>query len=247
MRTVALLVLVFMASLAAARENVDLQIIFANDVSNSLTKEAYIVERDGLIAALRDPQIQYQLSHAGSRGQVAVAYFEWANSNFQRVHIPWTILRKKTMHADIEKIISILLANTSEQAQEENGTEPIRRRGVTSIGGALEFIHSSLLPSSPVRADRTVIDVSGDGSHNDGIMPNIPRDLLLEDKNVTINGIVMTGIEKDVYEHYVQYVIGGEMAFALRVPDIESYPAAIRRKLILETASLNQVHNPDLL
>ena len=227
---------------AMALEDVDLQLILSNDISSSMTAEAYLIQRDGLIRAFRDPEVQRTIARAGEFGKVAVYCYEWANDDFQRVRIPWMILHRERLAQDVELMVSTLLASTTDQVQAKDGTKSMRTTGFTAMGHALRFIRTTSLPGSPYHAQRTVIDVSGDGANNyTTVLPNVERDLLLEDESLTINGIVMPGNEKNVYEFYTENVIGGVGAFAINVSETTDYPTAIRRKLIQEIANRYQV------
>ena len=88
-----------------------------------------------------------------------------------------------------------------------------------------------------------MIDISGDGPNNQGLLAPIARDRVLAD-GLVINGLpLMTqdilserwGIpDLDIY--YENCVIGGPGAFVLPVLSWDAFEAAVKRKLLLEIA-----------
>jgi hypothetical protein len=70
---------------------VDLELVLAVDVSSSMTKDELRVQRGGYVSALRDPQVVSAIL-SGARGRIAIAYFEWASPEHQRLLMPWTVV-----------------------------------------------------------------------------------------------------------------------------------------------------------
>ena len=88
----------FLAWIGAARATpmnsapaVDLELILAADVSGSMTKDELRMQREGYINALRDVDV-INATLSGTRGRIAVAYFEWASPDDQRLIMPWTVI-----------------------------------------------------------------------------------------------------------------------------------------------------------
>jgi hypothetical protein len=88
----------------------------------------------------------------------------------------------------------------------------------------------ALLARCPAEATRLVLDVSGDGRHNQGRAPGPVRDVGVA-AGVTINGLAVLNEEPDLLAHYRDEVIGGPGSFALDCPDYEAFAEAIRLKL----------------
>ena len=88
-----------------------------------------------------------------------------------------------------------------------------------------------------------VIDISGDGPNNMGRPVNLARDQAV-DRGITINGLPLMTREgmgmqwhlEDLDQYYKDCVIGGPAAFVIPVLEWEHFPAAVRRKLVLEIA-----------
>ena len=79
--------------------------------------------------------------------------------------------------------------------------------GGTSISGAIDY-GVSIMPSSPYRGLKRVIDVSGDGSNNRGRPVTQARDEAVR-AGMTINGLPILALEPDLDRYYFDNVIGG--------------------------------------
>lgn len=214
---------------AAQPDGVDLELVLAVDISRSMDFEEQELQRDGYAAAFRHPEVLAAIA-SGPLGRIAVTYVEWAGPGVQSVVIPWTII------AGAEEAFAF--------ADKISAAKILRERG-TSISGGLEFA-SALFAGSGVRGLRRAIDVSGDGPNNMGLPVARVRDEVVA-TGITINGLPIMlrpgggfgafGIDNlDIY--YEDCVIGGPGAFIVTVNDIDQFPAAIRRKLVLEIAGL---------
>jgi hypothetical protein len=214
------------ATEAAAQTPVDLELVVAVDVSLSMDLEEQRLQRDGYVAAFRDPELQRAIA-LGAHGRIAVTYAEWAGPSWQSVIIPWTVIDGP---AGARAFADRLAA------------QPISRERLTSISGALQFARG-LLARSGFTAARRVVDVSGDGPNNSGA-PIVPvRDALVAD-GIVVNGlpIVLRAATPSIFDladldrYYAACVIGGEGAFMVPVKEIGELKAAIRRKLLMEVS-----------
>jgi hypothetical protein len=131
---------------------------------------------------------------------------------------------------------------TADAFVRELSRTPPRRASRTSISGALKF-SAELFEQSPYKGLRRVIDVSGDGTNNQGVIVTTMRDMVLA-KGITINGLPIMLKEANVGfldipnldEYYEDCVIGGPGAFAVPARQREQFVEAIRKKLLLEVA-----------
>ena len=214
-------------SLGQARE-VDLALVLAVDISNSMDPEEQELQRQGFVEAFRSPLVHEAIRN-GMLGRVAVTYMEWAHSTIQHVVVPWT---------EIE---------TAEEAMsfaDRLAGGLIRRSPRTSISGAIDF-SVGLLAQRQGEALRQVIHVSGDGANNQGRPVTQARDNALA-KGITTNGLPLllkrsTGSSWDVEnldEHYRDCVIGGPGAFMIPVRERAQFAEAIKTKIIREIAGL---------
>ena len=218
---------------AAVRE-VDTLLVLATDVSNSVIKERWDVQRNGYAAAFANEDVQKALL-SGARGAVALCLVQWSSADQQRDVIPWTYLDSREMIG----VFSSLLANMERQFSSNTG-----------ISAALRYC-ASYLDEAPYRAERAVIDISGDGydnqplAINDRVVP-LPqiRDSVVA-RGIIINGMPLLGVAeplpryKSLLEYYAAEVIGGSGSFVEPVEnpdDIASFTGALRRKLVAEVA-----------
>ena len=104
----------------------------------------------------------------------------------------------------------------------------------TSVSGAIDYA-AGLLRAMRYGAARRVIDVSGDGSNNDGRAAAAARDDAVA-AHITINGLPMLGAEATLDAYYRDNVIGGKGAFLVVARDERSFREAVLRKLLAEVA-----------
>ena len=76
---------------AAALIEVDVALVLAVDISNSMDPEEQALQREGFVAAFRSPVV-HDAIRKGALGRIAVTYMEWAGSVTQQVVVPWTII-----------------------------------------------------------------------------------------------------------------------------------------------------------
>ncbi len=211
---------------ARADGAVDLLLVLAVDVSRSIDDDEARLQREGYRSAITDPRV-LEAIRSGMMGAIAVAYVEWAGSDYQRLVIPWTRIGSQ---AEAQE-----WAATLERA-------PRVALSWTSISGGLDFSMRTL-SESPFEGTRRVIDVSGDGVNNSGLPVEQVRDRVVAE-GVTINGLPIMNdrptfgrpspVPLDHY--YRESVIGGDGAFLIAAEDFESFGNAVRRKLVREIA-----------
>jgi hypothetical protein len=210
---------------------VDLQLVIAIDVSSSMDESRRRVQREGYARAIRSTEVLAAIK-SGPYGRIAIACFGWASPDYQRVIVPWTIV-ETPVDADA-------VAHAIER-------EPLAAGGGTSISAALLF-SERLLHTAGIRADRKVIDVSGDGPNNSGSLLRLARESVLAG-GVTINGLAIALRKKEertfgpfapttIRSYYQDCVIGGAGAFVIAVDEVDDFDPAIRTKLTTEIAEL---------
>src|SRR5471030_2353416 len=154
MRPLACLFGLFLAALPVAAQDkpdVDLALAMAIDISGSIDPDEAKLQREGYVLAFRDP-IVVKAILGGAHGRIAVAYYEWSDSYLQKLLIDWTLL-------DSEASIAAFADRLSDS--------PISIARRTSISGAIRYA-IPLFGRSPYQAERKMLDISGDGSNNDG-------------------------------------------------------------------------------
>ena len=190
------------------------------------------VQREGYARAIRSAEVLAAIK-SGPYGRIAIACFGWASPDYQRVIVPWTIVETP---ADADAV-----AHAIER-------EPLAAEGGTSISAALLF-SERLLHAAGIRADRKVIDVSGDGPNNSGPLLSPARHSVLAG-GVTINGLAIALRTKEertfrpfapttIRSYYQDCVIGGAGAFVIAVAEVGDFEPAIRTKLTREIAEMH--------
>lgn len=216
---------------------VDLQLVLAADVSGSMSLSELRLQRDGYVDAFRQGDVAEAIL-SGALGRVAVTYVEWAGRDDQVVVVPWMVLADGRDIADFTRRLA---------------AAPVAvggRGSHTTLSSGLLFC-ARQFRASGLRSYRKTIDMSGDGIGDDGPPIAWAREQVLGE-GITINGLSVELPETnpygpfaamfrsspgDVHAYYRDEVIGGPGAFVLAVNDLADFPAAIRRKLVLEIAS----------
>lgn len=214
------------APVLKASEKVDLELMFAVDVSESIDAQEARVQRGGYVAALRDPLVLAAIRR-GKWGRTAVAYFEWSGEGRQRQVVDWSIIHD---------------AASARRVADALARAPIGAGRWTSISGALDFARLRF-GANGFDGERRVIDISGDGFNNVGRPVTAARDRAVAE-GITINGLPVIHRPKnftwppmpflDLY--FRNCVIGGPGAFMVVSKTLKDFAAAVRRKLILEIA-----------
>jgi hypothetical protein len=214
---------------AQERKEVDLALALAIDISGSIDPEEARLQRQGYVQAFRDPAIVKAIL-SGPNGRIAVAYFEWSDAWLQKLIVDWTLLDSD---AAIEAFAARLAA------------APISIARRTSISGAIRYA-IPLFGRSPFDAERKVLDISGDGSNNDGMLVTEMRHDALKER-IVINGLPIMNDrpnpfgfpnETDLDRYYLHCVIGGPRSFVEVARSFEDFPRAVRKKLLQEVADL---------
>ncbi|MEO0429840.1 MAG: DUF1194 domain-containing protein [Pseudomonadota bacterium] len=229
--TVALTVTLASGEAFSEETPVDLELILAADVSDSMDRTLGRLQRRGYAAALRSPGFSRAVA-SGAERRIALTYFEWGDSGRIEIIVPWTLIERPS---DATAVASVL------------ETRRVSRFAKTSISHALQF-GLRLFDDNGFSSARRVIDISGNGPNNQGNAIEPARDAAVA-AGVTINGLPIllnldqprgpfaTGFDRrNLDRYYAECVIGGVGAFVQPVRDLEDFARAIRRKLITEVS-----------
>jgi hypothetical protein len=218
---------------ARAGQAVDVALVLAADVSRSINDEEFLLQRKGYAAAIANPRVLEAIG-AGPRGAIAVAFVEWAGDGEEKTVVDWAVIHDA---ADARRFAASLT------------DAPRAYVGRTAIGAAIDF-SMGLFGESVYAADRHVIDVSGDGTSNQGRAVTEARDAALA-AGAVINGLAIfnktaaaeggylalhTNPPGGLAKYYKDNVIGGLGAFVLPIDDFNSFDEAMIQKLITEIA-----------
>jgi hypothetical protein len=211
---------------AGAKTPVDVELVLAVDMSQSMDPGEHQLQRAGYLSALAHPAVLSAI-RSGIYGRIAITYVEWGGPFSQATVVPWTLVEDQASAARFAEALA---------------AQPIRTIRGTSISGALAFA-ASLFPANDYDGFRRVIDVSGDGPNSSGTPVAPSRDAVLE-QGLIINGLPIMLREPgytpwsipDLDIYYADCVTGGPGAFVLPVDDQSQLADAIRQKLVLDIA-----------
>jgi hypothetical protein len=215
---------------ASAAEAVDLALVIATDTSRSVDEVEARLQREGVAAAFRHPQV-IEAIQSGYHRRIGVAYIDWSSHKFSTVVLPWRIIDSAASADAFAKALT---------------DAPITLGQRTSISEGLDLAYK-LLSDGTMQATRRVVDVSGDGPNNFGRSVTESRNEMVA-KGITINGLPIINERdqfgpgrylKDLDDYYRGCVIGGTGAFIIVAKDFQDFSNAIRRKLIFEIAGLS--------
>src|SRR5258706_38355 len=202
--------------LARAAEQTDLVLVLVMDVSRSMDRAKFLLQRQGYAAAISNPQVLNAIE-SGPHQKIALYFIDWSGPFEQKVVIDWTIIDGPAAASRFGGLVA--------QAPRSfyNGT---------SIGAAINFA-TARLARAPFEAERHAIDVSGDGTNNAGPDVQFFRDQAVA-QGILGNGLgTLTdmdlaqnprhpnpsgGIEK----YYRDNVIGGAGSFVMVAEDYNS-------------------------
>ena len=222
------------AGAALSGEHVDIALVINTDVSYSVDENEARFQREGAIAAFRNPDV-IKAIQAGPLGRIAVTYLDFSSYSMNKIIAPWHIVHDAASAEAFADLLAIAPRTLGVQ---------------TSISSGLEMAEH-LLEISGYIATKRVIDVSGDGPNNEGHLVDKVRDEIIA-KGIVINGLpIMTPADQfDVYylpdldKYYAGCVIGGNGAFIQVAHGFEDLERALRRKLIQEISDAGKSDNP---
>ncbi|HUG60776.1 MAG TPA: DUF1194 domain-containing protein [Methylomirabilota bacterium] len=208
--------------------DVDLALILAVDVSGSISLSEAALQREGYAAAIESEPVLQAIA-SGATGRIAVSYVEWSDASHQKIVIPWSIIERQ---GDASGIAASLRAG-----RPASGLN-------TSMATALRFA-GDYLAMAPWRAERNVIDISGDGVSNSGGDLEPVRQALLS-RGIVINGLPICAQPQsdeacatDLVGYYRDRVIGGPGSFIVTAEGQVDFATAVRTKIALEVANLS--------
>ncbi len=207
---------------------VDVELVLAVDISQSMDTEEQEVQRAGYISALTSKEF-LEAIQLGPIGKIAVTYMEWGGVDEHFIVADWTIIENLQT---AESFVSLI------------AEAPLRQVQRTSISSALKK-SVDLVQDNQYTSLRQVVDISGDGPNNQGGSVTEVRDRLLS-TGVVINGLpLMMKANTNTWQamlnldhYYEDCVIGGPGSFAIPVRSQEGFADAIRMKLVMEIAGL---------
>lgn len=197
-------------------DTVGLELALLVDVSGSVDAGEFALQRTGYVNAFQSAAVQNAI--LGSvNGSIAATLIYWSGGGQQQTAVGWTVIN------------SVASSNAFAAAI---GLAGRPYSGLTAPGSAINYA-VPLFASNGHTAPRQVIDISGDGSQNDGANTAAARDAALAAGIDAINGLVIGG-DAGVLAWYNANVKGGAGAFVLTANDFGDFGAAIQDKLVRE-------------
>lgn len=186
------------------------------DVSSSVDAREYRLQAAGLAAALTAPEVRAAFL-ADPAAPVMLHIFEWSGWQQQVVRQDWVAI---TGPGDLDAVAARLAGQARSFEQFP-----------TALGLALLFGVRSL--DERQECARRTLDLSGDGTNNDGVAPDVARrDYPMGD--IVVNGLVVGANLVALGRYYQQFVIQGEGAFVEVAADYADFERAMKRKLLRE-------------
>lgn len=219
--------------------------MLAVDVSDSVDEARYRLQMEGISRALEDGAVIDAII-GGARGGIVLSLVTW--SDRADMAMPWELIRSRNDALRVAAIIRAL---------------PQRTGSYTCLARMLTHVRDQVLAMLPVRADRVVVDVSGDGIDNCVVarVCDAARDALVA-RGVTINGLPIKvagendvvgagtfrepgfqfedlGLDRDTTtldSWYATHVAGGHGAFIKVANGYEDFGRAFRQKFVTEVS-----------
>ncbi len=202
-----------------SKSDVAINLVLAVDTSGSVSAGRFELQKQGYAAAFRNPKLP-NLIRSLETQSIAATMMQWTGPRLHVVVVDWTLIKDEQS------------ANAFASAVEAAPRQLFG--GGTSISGAIDYSRL-LLAQSPFNAVRRVIDISGDGSNNNGRPVTQARDEAVKD-GVGINGLPILSIEPLLDRYYYDNVIGGPGAFMIPAENYDTFADAVLKKLITEIA-----------
>ena len=212
-----------------ATEPVDLALILAVDVSESVDGQEALAQRQGYIQALQSSEVVDAIL-SGRRGRIAVTYIEWAGPDHLFVILDWAVIDNMASARDFAARLK---------------RQEITHGYTTSITSLLRRT-PAIFARLSLEHDHRDLDISGDGTNNDGRYVLHARDRLLE-AGVTINGLPILNDRpapsgyprlEDLSGYFTNCVVGGPGSFQIAAESFEDFATAIQLKMVREIAAL---------
>src|SRR6185312_11951099 len=200
---------------------VDVALVLAVDASGSVNQTRFDLQKHGYAQAFRSREVTQAIT-AGADHAIAVAMVQWTGPSLHVQVIDWTRVSDA--------------ASAQALADAIDATRRHLYGGGTSLSGAIDT-GVAILATSPFRATRHVIDISGDGSNNAGRLAETARDEAVK-QGIVINGLPITWIEPGLDAYYRSSVVGGPGAFVISIDSYDNFADAILHKLVTEISGL---------
>jgi hypothetical protein len=208
---------------AAHAVSVDLELALLVDVSGSVDAGEFALQRDGYVQAFQSASLVSAIQQ-GPIGKIAVTLIYWSGATQRQQAVGWMLVEDA--------------ASANAFATAVNGA-PRPYSGLTAPGSAINFAVPLFGTETGGTANgfestRQVIDVSGDGSQNDGFNTATARNNALAAGVDAINGLAILGSEGGLLAWYQNNIQGGAGSFTVAAANFAAFNTAIQDKLVRE-------------
>jgi len=200
---------------AQAATPVALELSLLLDVSGSVDASEFALQRDGYVNAFNSVAVQNAIAGLAPLGGIAVNMIVWSGAAQQTQVIGWTQLDSAADSTAFATAVSGIARTYS---------------GQTAPGSAINFANP-LFFNNDYTGTRLVIDVSGDGSENEGANTAAARTAAVN-AGITINGLPIG--DASLAAWYAANIQGGANSFTLPVSNFAGFNQAIQQKLVAE-------------
>ncbi len=207
-----------------AIDYVDIELQLLVDISGSINSSEYDLQLQGYKAAFEGDKVKNAIIN-GTEGQIAVQLIMWSGKNQQEVMIDWSLIDS---------------TQSSENFADQIGALARPFSGMTAIGSAIEYAYP-LFESNGFSGFSQIIDISGDGTKNNGKSIAAAQTNALNSGVDTINGIVIT-TDQSVIDQYYNEVVGGDDPFLLAAADFAAFQESIENKIAAEISGTQPVN-----
>ena len=223
-----------------APKPVDMLLCLAADVSESVTRGERQLQKQGHASAIADPHV-VNIIQSGVHGKVAALYVEWADQDQQFIGADWHIIEDQKSADRFAEAISSSPAPPWIDWDVRN----------TSTSEVLRYCQKQF-DEAPGHSMRRVIDISSDGTNNVGHQVARIRDQAVSE-GVVINVLAIedslnpfpdgthTRPNEGLVGYFKNNVAGGTGSFVHAASGYSSFGEMIRRKFLLELASVQKI------
>jgi hypothetical protein len=197
------------------------------DVSSSVDAREYVLQIEGLAAALLSPAVRAAILSTPDV-PLWLSVYDWSGEHDQRLILPWAAIRNE---ADIAMAARVIAA-----------TERVERSPSTGVGAAL--VYGARLLAERRDCPQLTLDLTGDGKNNSGTGP---ARVTLEGAPapLTVNALVI-GLDREqswdggepglaeMTAWFQRNVVRGPGAFIETASGFQDFARAMERKLLRE-------------
>jgi Ca-activated chloride channel family protein len=180
-----------------------------------------------MAAAILAPEV-IRAIQSGHHRRIGFAVFAWRDGAFPDF-VSWTTIATE----EDATTVSARLRSGFHAFAASDPPSPAFAPRMTDLSGAIDHA-AVLLLTAPYAAERSVINVIGNGWDNVGEGPRAARDRVIATGG-TINGVVL-GFDPVLMSYYRGNVVGGPGAFLLSVEDPAAMRDVLARKFLFDIA-----------